>query len=234
MNPNKAIAMVLLSIIAVWGLLVIQSADAAVSKPSVPQFTVSNDNNGDIIIKIKNQVIPDTNTTHLYYQVRTKDHNYNDWTLIEVYTVEDSGYWHREPYQRANSGQYTTLTINTETKQEFQVQALIGYITKYNDHSLDLYDALTTFKFYGESSSWSAAQSIDGKVATATSTPMPTSVPTEPPQTPTATTATPNVQIDLFRDVDWQNVAFAVMALAITILGVAVIMLWRRIPKNVP
>jgi hypothetical protein len=240
MNHQKASALVIFAILA-SGLLATPSASA--SKPSVPQFTVGTADDGEIIIMIENQPTGDANKA-LYYQVRTGDSNSNDWKVIEIYRIEKSGYWSREPYQKASSGQYTTLSINTETKREFQVQALIGNLTGYNDHELDLFHALTTYIFHGESSDWSPPQSANGKIYTPQPTPQPTTptapqlaTPTiNPPQPPTATPQATYLpqdnQIDNAIDVDWNTIALTVMAVAIAILGVAIIGLWRRLPKR--
>ncbi|MCW4001125.1 MAG: hypothetical protein NWE93_12900 [Candidatus Bathyarchaeota archaeon] len=190
---------------------------------------------GSTVIKILNQQIPQNNA--LYYQVRTKDHNSNDWMLIEVYTVYDSGFWQREPYRRALSGEYTTLTISTEVKQEFQVQAFVGLVTSHNDHALDLFSALTTFTFSGESSGWSPTQSIDGKVIQSDPTQPPTQQPYSPsstpqPQAPQETLSTAGFERLFLENIDWQNVALALLTAAVAVLAVGMVALWRRLPKK--
>lgn len=236
MNHHSGTVLILLATILASGLFAVQSSAASISKPSVPQFTVSNASNGDIVIIIVNQPIEGSNGS-LYYQVRTKNYDSNDWEIIEVYRIEESGYWSREPYQKASSGQYTILSINTEIKQEFQVQALIGNLSAYNDHALDLFNALTTYIFHGESSDWSAAQSADGKIYTPEPTPQPFTPNTTPQQTsaatPQATYKPPEKRIEVVGEINWNNVALTMMALAIAFLAGAVIALWRRMPKQV-
>jgi hypothetical protein len=181
-------------------------------------------------------------TIDLHYQVRTRDYASGDWETIELYDQNLYGYWCREPYKVQNySAEYTMLVIQSGAKQEFQVQASIGYVTKQNDHILDLYDALTTFGFVGVSSDWSNTRTNDGTIYTSSPTikPIePTITPQQTPQTtpkitPKTTQTAPDIKINL-SSVDWQNVALAVMAAAITVIGIAVVMLWRRIPKAKP
>ncbi len=245
MDTCKYAALTLLSILAVSSLCAITSVDAAESTPSVPQFTVAVNDKDQIVLTIKNQPFTayyDTSvnrTVGVYYEVRAKTHGSDTWQNIEVFDEGyTNGFWQRKPYQPQSSSQFTELIFNAEDWQEFQVQALIGYYTSHNDHTLDLFNALSTFTFYGESSGWSGTHTVEGKIFAPSPTPSPAWSDATPPPQPQPTSQTiffiPDIAGAFIRGIDWQTVALVIMAAAIAVLAAAVLMLWQRVPKPPP
>jgi hypothetical protein len=158
----------------------------------------------DIEIAIKNQPFTpyvDTATNKgisLFYQVRTKGHFSQDWSIVEYWIKEAPAYNPRNPYPEQDyTSEHTILkygslagqNIPSKGQLDIQVQALIGYVTIHGDpnHSIDLYYQFASFEFTGETSGWSNTQTITiSEGQTPTSSPATTPTPTPPNMGPTS------------------------------------------------
>jgi hypothetical protein len=163
-----------------------------VPKPSIPEFTVEFVN-GAVEMRITNQPFVDYydanlgNTVFFYYNIRVKEHSSANW--IELYNAED-GFLHQNDqseytevsYSSSRWG-YETVSFSSGAQVDFQVEAMIGYTHRQVTGGM-----IVPWVFTGETSGWSATQTLTiGEIQTQTS-PEPTSTPTsssfnEPKQT---------------------------------------------------
>ncbi len=225
---------------------------SAMSKPSVPEFSLklvhsSSDSpavygidpytgenvtitpakhqeSTEIVITIKNQPFTpykdsDGNLIELSYAVRSKGHFSDIWSVSGV---------NRDPYN--DSYTVTTQSANyyaANAQIDFQVKAMIGYCKDTDFPSI--YHMAPVF--YGESSDWSATQTItvtNTSSAMPDTSPTPSSVtlnPSDSPHGPTETPLQPNVGASMFLGLDWVSVA----VIAVTILVVAILLVCVRV-----
>jgi hypothetical protein len=174
--------------------------------------------NKSIEFTIKNQPFTPYNDTNdhyigLYYNFQTKGAYGNQWAnYLFSRRFGGGGWWGEaypynppEEYLHASTSEYTVISINladlimgdipAKGQVEIQVQALIGYL-----QPTDFMLAGHTYIFTGESSDWSATQTITIGEGAPTETPTPNASPstsapasssTSPSTTPPQNTATP-------------------------------------------
>jgi hypothetical protein len=221
---SKVYALYLVIAVMVSSLL-IGNVGASYAKPSVPEFTIN-----DTTVTIKNQPFTSyydasvNRTIDLYYQIQTKYYGNYAWQNIETYWAKDStSFYQKNPYQNQDSANQQATTIrfvSTERKDEFRVRALIGYVDVYDDHALDFWNGLATFSFNGECSDWSGTQTTGA------------TEPTQAPQTPhsPSPTVSPNTPAP-FADFgfNWQSVAIVGLVVAVAVLAVGLLLVWRRL-----
>ena len=192
-SMSKALALMLITAFAVSSFVMAGSVFAqSTSKPSVPEFTVKYVDNSyyvppttttdpytgetvtqggfygkgkpEIEITIKNQPF-----TGLHYQVRTKGHFSQDWSIVEYWIKE--AYNPPDPYPEQDyTAEYTILKFGSLVSQnipsrgqiDIQVQALIGHDTIRGDpaHSALYNMYYPIYDFSGESSGWSDTQTL--------------------------------------------------------------------------
>jgi hypothetical protein len=121
-----------------------------------------------IEVKIKNQQVPATSTrlvnyTNLYYKIRVKGYYEDEW--VEAPHLMPSHY----RYHNASDSAYTVILVEISAqnrlrkvpsggKIDFQVEALIGQVTKTQ---IMLYgEECYSYKFVGEESGWSSTKTI--------------------------------------------------------------------------
>lgn len=211
--------------------------------------------NKSIQVKIRNQAFTPyidsyNHSINLYYNVRVKGHYAQDWEWKELYSPYESctregTYYTGQQSPMQSSGQYTTIACaadySEDAEVDFQVQALEGYYIEYYPYLV----AASGWYFNGTASDWSVIQTIkigSGEVtvsqAQVTPSPMPvqpspTAVATaEPTQKSTETPSKPNTQADTLIQINWEQIVLALACIAITVLAVVVMILWRRLPKR--
>jgi hypothetical protein len=196
---SKGFSLLIILILAVSSIIVVKTAFAQTTQtPSVPQFTVKyvDSDIPAIVVTINNQqFIPYPKTVnrteywiHLYYDVRAKGHNEENWTntfnlfyygyvaqseglsTVLYFAYQGNGYYflHNQPHIFFNYSIYAT-----SDQMDFQVQAMIGYFRLSDNVSISL------FVFEGQTSKWSNTQTVTIPNAsytpiTATPTPTPT------------------------------------------------------------
>jgi hypothetical protein len=251
MNKKTCAALLLATLMAASGLIAAPHLAAAVSvpAPSVPEFTVEQvDRSYDVPISSVTTVDPLTgeekttyaggyrivnltvditirnqpyspvdlgngNVVELYYSVRGKGH-FSSWE--DAYANGDYIYY--TPIV-ASAGEYTVYTVVLKNSPwqiegtgelDFEVKAVAGY--EYNK-ATSILTWEPRFEVVSESN-WSSTQTLTVGIA----------------PTPTYTQLDPE---NYFPTLNWEHVALAVMATAIAVLIVAVVLLWRRLPKHV-
>lgn len=166
----------------------------------------------------------------LYYKISYKGHYEQYW--------DD----YSQPLL-ASSSAYSILSVPSASilsgipaggKVDLRIQAGIGYVTSF-EYFMDTY----IYMLNGETSDWTSTQTIT--IPGSASTPTPTlpaqSTPTStatalPTQNPTTTPTQPNAQTDVPFKLDWEGIALIVMAVAIAVMAVGMVALWRRIPAK--
>ncbi len=240
---QKAATLLIGFILVVSSLLMVASVQGEVQKPSIPEFTI-NDNT----VTIKNQPFTpyhdssENKTIDLYYQMRTKYHDSDEWVIMERFWVKDStSLYQKRPYQQQDySAQYTTLKfVSNEGREDFQVRALIGYVSASGGHVFDFYNEMSTYSFTGEYGEWSSTQTIG--TTDNTQSHIPTIMPTpratiQPTQTPKTTLSPQYTQTSQALDIPWETAAIVGLVVAVATLAVGLGVVWRRLAslKNTP
>jgi hypothetical protein len=169
-NMGKSLALVLILIMAVssLNLLMIKPASAqSISKPSVPQFSLTVSGASTVQITITNQpLILTLNNESLYYNVRVKQHTEQNWT--ELYTNNNPDIIALKgtiPIQ--SNSNITVLTYSNSDNQklvqlDFQVEAMYGYYFTQEPASHDPFvPSQSAFGILADGESgWSPIQSI--------------------------------------------------------------------------
>jgi hypothetical protein len=166
---GKNVVFCLILILATSILLLVKPIDAqSMSKPSVPQFTVTVLENKTVLLSVKNQPF-DVNNSYNYsfvYDVRITNFLGN-WTDLynadDGYPVQSNSDYTIFSYIIADSPSYypTAFTLEgrpipTNAQVTFQVKAMIGY----RDRG-PFSNGMMPYVFKGESSDWSNNQTID-------------------------------------------------------------------------
>jgi hypothetical protein len=211
----------------------------AYAKPSVPEFTI-NDNT----VTIKNQPFTpyhddtENQTIDLYYQIQTKYHDSDEWVSVERFWVKDStSLYQKRPYQQQDdSAQYTSLKfVSNEGRDDFQVRALIGYVSASGGHVFDFHEEMTTYSFTGEYGEWSSTQTIGTTDTTQSNVPtiIPTPRATMPPtQTPKTTLNPQYTQTSQPLDIPWETAAIVGLMAAVAILAVGMVVMYHKLSKG--
>ena len=192
---SRSLVLLLLTVLVLSSFVMFGSVFAqSTPKPSVPEFTVKYVDNSyyvppttttdpytgetvtqggfygkgkpEIEITIKNQPF-----TGLHYQVRTKGHFSQDWSIVEYWIKETQTYNPPNPYPGQDyTAEYTILKYHSIGSQDIpsrgqidiQVQALIGHVTIRGDpaHSALYNMYYPIYDFSGESSGWSDTQTL--------------------------------------------------------------------------
>ncbi len=173
--------------------------------------------NRSIEVKIKNP--PKNNAYPLYYDIQTKDPEYQNWHIPS----EPSGYCHystQPPYNSylASSGEYTVISCYANytvgTKLDFQVKAYYGKTTWDNlqDHPLAIYCNFEVIT----SSDWSPTQTIIiGEPE----------YHTETANTPSPQTAQQQITQDQFLlGLDWKDLAIILLIGVIGVFAVCLVL----------
>ncbi len=252
---QKYAVLLLTSILTLLIQMEINPIEAAIAKPSVPEFSLKlvrysadtpavygtdpytgenvtitpakHQESTEIVIIIKNQPFTpykdtDGNWIDLSYVVRSKGHFSDDWS---------EGGVERDPYNDS----YTLTTESASyypanAQVDFQVKAMIGYS---KDTGLpSIYQ--TPPIFYGESSEWSATQTITISNSSLTM-PNTSSTPStvtpnasDLPQSLTQTSPQPNVGSSVWLGLDWVGVAVIVLLAVVVVLLVFMVVFLRR------
>jgi hypothetical protein len=179
-----SIIMLLFSVVA--GL---NHAEAA-SKPSVPEFTLTLQNDGNVQLVIENQPFTQSSAVNsLVYYYKVKDHYSEAWMKCGNYQLQSDG---------ANTlitARLNTLSLlGNATSLDFQVQAVTGYYAVTNKTGgpalmPSVQDWHTEITFNpSETGDWSNIQTINVHSDTASPSTNPIQTPTpEPTQTPAST-----------------------------------------------
>jgi hypothetical protein len=227
-------------------LLLFAPVQAEVQKPSVPEFTVQYfDKSSDVpptyginyakdrtlIFTIKNQPFtPFTDTSSnrtidLFYNIRYKMSVGQVWTALfggqaTVWAGGIDDYVKNGYLSQNYSGQYTVFIFNlpmgapSDGQMDFQVEALEGYTTVSGDSHMFM--AIVDYTFYGEESGWSEPQTVIIGNPLNTLTPSPTESPTTP---------VPFADFGF----NWQSVAIVGLVVAVAVLAVGLLVVWRRL-----
>jgi hypothetical protein len=232
---SKVYALCLVLFLTVSCLL-IENTGASYAKPSVPEFTI-NDNT----VTIKNQPFTpyydssENKTIDLYYEIQTKYHNSDEWVSLERFWVKDAPtLYQKRPYQQQDdSAQYTTLKfLSNEGREDFQVRALIGYVSASGGHVFDFHNEMTAYSFTGEYGEWSSTQTIGTTDNTQSHAPtiMPTPrATTQPTQAPKTTLSPQYTQTSQPFDIPWETAAIVGLVVAVVVLAVGLGVVWRRL-----
>jgi hypothetical protein len=145
----------------------VQNKSIVFTIKSIP-FTPYNDTDGNLI--------------ELYYHIRVKGHFEEDWTELDHINSSDSEYTIGSYAYGQNANNNILREITTGDTVDFQVETQVGYYTRVYAN-LQFY----VYNFIGDSSGWSATQTLTiGEIQTPTSppatTPTPTPTPSEEPQ----------------------------------------------------
>ncbi len=247
----------LLLILIIIGLNIDDISADAINKPSVPDFSlklfhyVSDDpavyaidpytgenvtitpakhqESTEIHIIIRNQPFTpykdsSGNLFGLYYDVRSKGHFSDGWGEGVIISIDK------------DNASYTVTTHSANyypanAQIDFQVKAMIGYF-KDTGFPSEYHMAPV---FQGESSDWSATQTItvtNSSSTTSDTSPVPSSItpnPSDLPQSPTATPLQPDVGSSVLFGLDWVGVAIiALLAVVVALLLVVVVVFLRR------
>lgn len=261
---RKVLSLAFVIILAISSMLWVGSATAqSIPKPAIPEsFQISfsshpydvapkttidpytgetviteggyHNENKTVELTIKNQPFnPYTDTAGhpigLYYKINFKGHYTDDW----------SEYFQPLP---ASNAEYTVLSISSNVlnapnsgRIDFRIQAGIGYVT-----SSEFFMGGYIYTLNGETSDWSAIQTID--IPTIASTPAPTnSLPQPTPNlftpsnstlNPTATSIQNNAQSNVTSGLSWEQIVIVVMAAVIAVLAVGLAVLWSKLPRK--
>lgn len=261
MNRTITIALVTVLIISAT-LWAASTNAQSIPKPSVPEFTVKYvDRSHDlpatydidpytgknittqetqhiqdkiIEVSIKNPaftpyVDTDNRSINLYYSIQIRGHFNGSWFYL------DDGYYGTDNHYAGSdfNSEYTTfqyglagnngtdglrcIGIPENGQADLQVQAFIGYNTKIID-GITMMGEVSHYVFTGESSDWSQTQTV---TLTAPAMANPTITPTDP-----------NTQSGIVPQLNWEKIALVVAFVGIAVLAVAVLALWRRLPKR--
>ncbi len=218
MNMRKTQSLILMFVLALSSLLIIQVADAQVSKPSVPHFTLqlgshpydvppvtyTDPYTGKTSIvsagcQVKNESIEVMITNPPFTSTIDASGNYTHL----YYNVQFKGHYTDKwlsaaSYYNVTGTAYTVVSFSIEKEfgtvtrggaVDVQVRAQIGHMDRMRWDSI-LPESMQYYQlFAGETGEWSSTQTITvGEPATANPTVSPTSPP-QPTQNPTATTA---------------------------------------------
>jgi hypothetical protein len=197
-----------------------------VTTTTIPGYHVKN---YTIDVSIKNQPYPITinngNISTLKYFIQAKGH----FEPEDSFWTSGDGMINGATAVTSNS-EYTVASISLGTISEgaldFRVQASLGYDYIY-------YYGLVPFHGWASADSgWSSTKTITIPASTATPSVSPSSqspAPTIsdlPSQNPTSTT------IQLLGGFDWQTIAITVLVVAVAVLVVGLVALWRRTPSK--
>ena len=175
---RKSLALTLILVINISSLIIVASTSAqSITKPSVPQFTVKPVTPTTINITIKNQpftpYIINGSEVNVYYQVQYKGYYAATW---QFYSNSKSITPIQLTYYNTQSNtDFTVISVLIDFPKvggyDFQVRALIGYITVTNYGVSGYTDWLA---FHGETSDWSNTQTITIPSTSTSTSPTPT------------------------------------------------------------
>jgi hypothetical protein len=126
-------------------------------------------------------------TANFYYNVRTKGHFANEW--ITLYSPDSD-------YPKKSTSQFTIIAYSTRGDNgfemaggtfasnpgdqiDYQVKAMIGYVSRVYDSSATNQLEMFPWKFTGQESGWSSTQTVTLPGNAATTTPNTSSSPTQ-------------------------------------------------------
>jgi len=209
MNSTSRTLTLVLVVLLLSSLLVLTVTSAnvhAISKPSVPQFTVKHDNpsaDGCMIkITIKNQpftpyIDANGNEVNLYYIIEAKSPCGDNWS-VDNRIVEKWSYWlaHDYPMRVQSNSEYTVVSwparVNgypapVGSQIDFRVNAKIGYLydTVAASGSMASVMGVTAWSIHSYvTSDWSSIQTITITDKSSSTLPSQTTLPTNPAATP--------------------------------------------------
>ncbi len=246
----KSVALLLIALVTLSSYVVAGSVGLEITKPSVPEFTVTlidlsydipdsssidpytgqtiitpaeHVDNRTIEVKVKNQpftpYIDDESsfTIKLYYNIRVRGHFSGNWT--EVFSVDNphpvqsnSDYTTISLPLGGNVGPFASLSTNSSSQIDFQVEAMIGYFSRTT--------GFASWYFAGEESGWSNTQTI-----TIDATSNGSSLPS---QNPSATPNQSDTQISVWFGLGWWQAATIVVSGVVVLLVFVVFYLRKR------
>jgi hypothetical protein len=242
-DMSRTITIALIIILAASSMLWVASVSAqSIPKPSVSELTLTFID-GYVQVTIKNQPYTSYNDSDdhmitLYYHIRMKDHYETNWH----YTIYPVPLEYRLPeYFPASRADYTTMNIpysgniigfsgreftSPSGKVDFEVEALMGYSTVVMVNPVPFSGRPDdyAYSFNGELSGWSNPQTIE--IAN------PQSTPTHPPTLSPAPTAPLDTLASLLLGLAWEKIAIIALVVAVAVLTVGFMAIWRRMPKK--
>jgi hypothetical protein len=183
-GTRKSFALIIILIMAIASLtlLVAKPANAqTITKPSVTQFTLNLIGLSQVQIIVENQpLVLTTSNESLYYNIRVKEHNSDNWTELYTNNRPDLPILKGTiPIQ--SDSQNTTLDYSAYgyyqgTELDFQVIAMYGHYYTQESASHDpLVPSQTVFSVLADGASgWSSTQTLTIGQNSATTTPSPT------------------------------------------------------------
>lgn len=257
----KYLAVWLVVIFAVSSMLIVLPTNAqSIPKPSVPQFTLSlvgpayvvpttyhlDQSTGQIVadigytnqysavvITIKNQPYDNTYGS-LYYNVRIKNHEWNDSWL---YPLDNLFRMFQTYPTQSTDSDYTNITLTIQSnsllvgvKNDIQVEAMLGNIGRHQEYSDTGQYLGAPYVFNGQTSDWSSTQtiSIPANVPLDSTSPNPTIPETSTPTSPTSTNGNSSEGIDSIP----LTTFVLVVVIFVLIIAVLSLVLFRRHRKT--
>jgi len=170
---NKSIESTIAVILALSSIVLVGTANAeTVPKPSVPQFTLTFQDNTfgpSIIVSIINQpftpyVDSDNKSIQLYYGIRWKGQFTDVWEGNHTFVLQDTSNPHTD-FSLGFASKDSTADNSTQidwralgNPVDIQVEALIGYAITQSRNTV--YKTLTETVILGQASGWSVTKTI--------------------------------------------------------------------------
>lgn len=254
---NQTLTLLLILSLSITILTFAESASAqTMPKPSVPEFTLSlvgpsyvvpttyhlDQTTGQIVadigytnqysavvITIKNQPY-DTTYGSLYYNVRLKNHGWNDSWL---YPLDQLFYMSNTYPIQSTDSDYTNITLTIQSnsllvgaQNDIQVEAMLGNIGRHQEYSDTGQYLGAPYVFNGQSSDWSSTQtiSIPANVPLDSTSPNPTLPVTLTPMSTTSTNGNSPEEIGSIP----MTAFILVVVIFIVIIAVLSLLLLRR------
>jgi hypothetical protein len=190
-SKHFSLILILILVISIVSLMVVKPASAqSIPKPSVPEFTLQVVKSSWIVgeygvqMAIHNQaIIPNgQENAFIYYNIRMKEHNSENWVSTTGYYIAESGVTGLTiRYQEINSIKVLLGLSGKPYQIDYQVEAINGYLNSTLPGSPPINLELIIVNTSG----WSATQTIGIPATTLPNpTPSPTASPTPTPSVP--------------------------------------------------
>ena len=182
-----------------------------------------------VVLTIKNQPYDSTYGT-LYYNVRLKNHEWNDSWL---YPLDNLFRMFQTYPTQSTDSDYTNITLTIQSNSlligvlnDIQVEAMLGNIGRHQEYSDTGQYLGAPYVFNGQTSDWSSTQTISipaNVPITSDSTPNPSS--TLPNSSPTSPDS-PNIDLSL---------TLALIAVAISMVtSISLLLYVRHLKRSIP
>lgn len=250
MNKTKqALSLLVVLLLAASSLMMIKTANAqSIPKPSTPTFTLELTNDS-VDMKIQNQpIIPNANdtdnTSNIFWNIRIKSHDSENWTYSTVPEPGVRGYVGETSTSDVTELQYPFSSINVLLGLsndshiiDYQVEAINGYLntTYAYAHPFD-FDPNSTPVIVVNTSDWSSTRTISVPANVPLSSPSspiptssssPTSTSTSTP-TSTTTSSSPSTSFLLITN----TISLIVIAILLAVIIVLLLFMRKRKTAN--